>query len=62
MSNAAHPFDLEHYSNILNAIKNSDYRVELFTDTRATEKVIYIRHDIDNDIPFAHIKIFSFLG
>ena len=54
MSNAAHPFDLEHYSNILNAIKNSDYRVELFTDTRATEKVIYIRHDIDNDIPFAH--------
>lgn len=54
MTSSIHPFTIEHYKEILSAILASDYRVSLFSEADLPEKVIYIRHDIDNDIGVAH--------
>lgn len=48
-----HPFTYEHYTEILLAILKTEFAPKLFFENPDTKKVIYIRHDIDNDINVA---------
>ena len=54
MTSSIHPFKIDHYKQILSAILASDYRSSLFSEKNLPTKVVYIRHDIDNDIGVAH--------
>lgn len=54
MASDSHPFTLPHYRAILDSASRAGYRFATFAGPDAHGRRIYLRHDIDNDVPAAH--------